>query len=244
MELTNKKALPLALLQEIQQIRAKARQFAREKQEFIEYRDNNTIVFQLSDLENTSGFHFTVSDSRIVGNKAEIAHTIYFFPRNRFEIIEHKATVDTEQLFIMVDTWLNNLIEYTTIQLTEAEQIDNASAKEIYDLFDFIDDDAETATFNLKQQLYLDDALANVEATLEARKDEYEVTVIIQEVKALRKAIPNETKKSIGKKLSKIFVAAKKHGISLFKEVVKDFLKDAVKWGAEGGVHRLMEYLQ
>jgi hypothetical protein len=39
-------------------------------------------------------------------------------------------------------------------------------------------------------------------------------------------------------------VTVKKKGIPLFKEVVKDFFKDMMKKGIEGGFQRLIEFFQ
>lgn len=246
MNLTNKKELPLAVLKEIEYIRIKARAIAKQNEGFIKYEESNAFIFQFTDVDLTSSLFFTVSETKIERGSNRLTHYLTFFPKNRFEMIVYTSWYDSESLFQIVNTWLVNVKEYSQIHLSEQEQIDANSEKEIYDLLllDFVDSDAETSAFDLKQQLFLDNALSNVEATLTSNKEEYSVTDIIGEVNELRNAIPNETKKTIGKRLSKILVATKKHSISLFKEVLKEFLKDAAKWGIESGFHRMIGYFQ
>jgi uncharacterized protein YbcI len=244
MNLANKKDYPLVVLHEIRAIRSHVRQLAKDNQEFISYLEGDDYIFQLEDIDPNSNFHYKVFRTELAGSSSEILNMIEFTPKNRIDLNAFVSAHNSKDLFDSVNRWITNIKEYSNIHLTEIEQIDSAAEKEIYELFDFVDEDANTAAFDLKQQLYLDDALANVEATLEAKKGEYEVAEIIEEVKELRTALLNETKKTFGKKLSKLFVAIKKKGIPLFKEVVKDFFKDMMKKSIEGGFQRLIEFFQ
>jgi hypothetical protein len=146
-------------------------------------------------------------------------------------------------LYFLID-WIKMVRSYSEIHLTEAAQIDKAAEKELYDLFDFVDEDAATNAFDTKQQILLDNALDDVVEVLESNKAEFEVAEIIEEVKDLKAAIPSTTKKDFGQKLSKILVKVKKKSISLFKEVVKGFFKDMMKKGLEGGFQRMIEFFQ
>lgn len=253
MKITNKKELPLVKLKTITDILAITREFASSNQHLVTYSENGDFICLFEDIDNKSDFHFLIREVRHY--KALLP---FFKHSNRaIEILtlskpsdetktesRNSSHFSKEALSNEISNWLQLLEAYNQYHLSEEEKLTRKGEKEIYDLFDFVDDNAETAAFDLKQQLYLDDALANIANTLEAQKDNYEVTEIIEEIKNLRGDLPITTKKSFGKKLSKLFVAVKKKGIPLFKEIIKDFFKDMAKKGIEGGFQRMIEFFQ
>jgi hypothetical protein len=244
MKITNKKEWPLVLLKAINEILFTTRKIASEHQNSITYTEATDSICVFSDKDKKSLFKFSISDIELSDDRS-IHFSGQFQPVNAWSIesSNFSGCVDTTVLKLL-NEWIAIVKNYSQFHLSEEQKIDSKAEEEIYDLFDFVDEDANNAAFDLKQQLYLDDALANIEETLEAKKDEYEVAEIIEEVKVLRAALPNETKKAFGKKLSKLFVAVKKKGIPLFKEVVKEFFKDMAKKGIEGGFHRMIEFFQ
>jgi hypothetical protein len=249
MELTNKKALPLAIVKEISELRAIAREIAKENRDVVSYNEEDNIIFRFTDSDTTSDFFFEVTETRLVSENGTQPVEIFCRkkPRTDRDVKQYEWWIELRYFkgeLSPLKSWVDIIKAYNEIHLTEAAQIDAAAEKELYDLFDFVDEDAATNAFDTKQQLLLDNALDDVVEVLESKKGEFEVAEIIEEVKDLKAAIPSTTKKDFGQKLSKILVKVKKKSIRLFKFVMEEFLKEMIKKGIENGFPKMLDYFQ
>jgi hypothetical protein len=245
MELTNKKALPLVVVKEISRLRILAREIAKENSDIAIYTEDDTAICEFQDRDKKSDFFLRIDKTELSSNPSEgVVSLISRRPLSEDNMNISSYWAKKEYIIGIINAWLSLIREYNETHLTEAAQIDAAAEKELYDLFDFVDEDAATAAFDTKQQLLLDTSLADVIEALEEKKEAFEVAEIIEEVKDLKQAIPVTTKKDFGQKFSKILVKVKKKSISLFKYVMKEFLKEMVKKGIETGFPKMLDFFQ
>jgi len=234
----------IEILRELKDLLPQVRKIVDENANILSRTELDEKIYTIYNKTTHNKFFFSIETAK--SGIFNILFTIKFKPESIGSIsstlYKDGISVSKNGVLKYLNIWIELIKEYDQIDLTEEAEIDAAAEKEIYELFDFTDKDADTSAFNLNQQLFLDNALTNVEDILGNNQSEHDVATIIEEIKNLRKSIPTATKKTIGKRLSKIFVATKKHSIPLFKEVIKEFLKDSVKWGIETGFHRMIEY--
>lgn len=164
------------------------------------------------------------------------------------------STSDRIDNFVKVfNTWLDNLKYYDAESILN-DPILRGYQEEFYHDFKIVDEDADIASFNYDQQLRLTEFLEKVYNNIDSIKDERNEKVIEEiknEVCDLQNKVTSETKNGFMKKLSGLFAKARKAGIKIsnfiFKEFIKEFLKEGAKWlfnFAANNADKLPDYIK
>ena len=138
-------------------------------------------------------------------------------------------TVSPDEVIERFSDWVNTLNEFDEIIWEEEDLITAAYEEEFYTEFDILDEDADIKPFSSEQQKTLNGFVNKLVENLEAKKDEYPVEDILEDVKAIKKDLPISTKKKIIKSFAKAFAKMKKLGVEAFEDFVKDGMKDVMK---------------
>lgn len=107
--------------------------------------------------------------------------------------------------------------------------------------FDILDEDADISSFNLSQQIFLDEYLSNVKSKLlvlqEGRSgDELkELEALAFEATEIQSDLTKATKRQIVKRLSKLWAKAQKVGIDVIKEIFVNVTAELTKRLLTGG---------
>jgi hypothetical protein len=91
MELTNKKALPLAIVKEISELRAIAREIANENRDIVSYSEGDETIFRFTDNDANSDFFLELFESTFEDNTTRIRH---FFKRKPWSETDIKEGSD------------------------------------------------------------------------------------------------------------------------------------------------------
>jgi len=153
----------------------------------------------------------------------------------------------------LLTTWLENLNYYNEDSILN-DPILRGYQKEFYNDFIIVDTDANETAFNYEQQLRLTAFLDNIYQNIDTIKDERN-SKIVEEIKKdvsdLQNAVTTETKNGFMNKLSGLFAKARKGGIKIsnfiLKEFIKEFLKDGANWlfnFAVNNADKLPEYIR
>ena len=134
-----------------------------------------------------------------------------------------------EQLLDSLKNWVATIKKYNSLTFSEDDSINAAYEEEFYSEFDIVDEDADIKPFSFEQQKALNGFVNKLVENLEAKKDDYPVQDIIEDVKAIKKDLPISTKKKIIKSFAKAFAKMKKLGVEAFEDLVKDGMKDVMK---------------
>lgn len=149
--------------------------------------------------------------------------------------------------------WLENLKYYDADSILN-DPILRGYQNEFYNDFKIVDDDANETAFNYEQQLRLTEFLDKVYQDIDTIKDERNEK-IIEDIKKdignLQNSVTTETKNGFMKKLSGLFAKARKGGIKIsnfiLKEFIKEFLKDGAQWlfnFTSNNAHKLPDYIK
>lgn len=215
-----KKSIPLKLLQTIEPLIA-------EKLHLIEPVINHNSLFYLKDKDEKSEFFFSISRGKVRGS-----FVIEYKPRHHESVSIFKGEVKVENIPTTFQKWTSLLEQYNETKSIYDDPVLKAYQKEFEAQFEIIDENANYESFNLEQQIYLDNYFTNVIKILEAKfvnKEEQAINPIIDDIKLLQNEQSSLSKNEVIKRLAKIWSLIRKHSISLLKQTFEVFHKEIVK---------------
>lgn len=237
MKKIDKKAVPLNTLKDIKNLMDELHKICRQHSDSIQEIETNEFLFEAKDIDPSSTFFFKV----INGQKTK-DHRIFFqyeFAPFSSVGIEKVATVsERKNVVLSFNNWVSLLNEYNAFTLTNDDEFQKKYEEEFDDLFDIVDEDAEVNPFDLERQIFIYKYLQAIISKLEI-SNKIEYTPLIEDAKSLQADLPNQTKKTTVKRLSKLFAKIRKAGIKLLLDFYDVGKKELLKRAFNGGLHEM-----
>lgn len=228
-----KKNTPLEIWERLQPL-------VDQNKEYIMAIPDNGSMFHVKDRDIKSSFFFKIVRQQSVNGRtsyyAEIA------PRSTSSIEKHTTLGPPEHITEVFKQWIEIIKTYNSIQTVYDDPIIQANQARFEKQFEILDDDAETSSFNLDQQIFLNDYLDSAKTKIEALKDGRTTEEVNQledlknEATEIQKLLTKETKNKIIKKLARFWAKAQKIGLDVIKEVIKDVAVEFTKKILTGGL--------
>ncbi|GAB3960181.1 hypothetical protein GCM10028805_57480 [Spirosoma harenae] len=202
-----------------------------------------TLLY-VTDPTPGSNFFFCIEGfSKIPGRTPiDFFYKIRQRPANSDSPGEGTDSQSAKHLQMQFESWRSLVEEYTLIigNLPEgpSDPILEQYEEEEYTDFQLLDEDAETHSFTLPVQRFIDAYLGDVVKRLEAHKETAdldetktaEIEVMIAQAQEIKETQTQLTKQQVVKALSKFWAKARKAGLDIFTEVRKEALKEGVKY--------------
>jgi hypothetical protein len=211
-----KKKIPLAILEVLQPI-------VDTNLELVLPVKNNEVIFHLMDNDENSDFFFKVVKQEM--SNGNPGYIIEYKPRNKDDVSVHKTWTKLESINNVVTQWLDLISAYNKIQTIYDDPILKSNQERFEKEFEILDKDAGTSTFNLHQQLFLDDYLNDVKSKIirlkEGRDSEkiLELDELEKDAVSIQNDLTRQTKRKIIQRLSKFWAKSQKIGLDVIKEV-------------------------
>jgi len=180
-------------------------------------------MFYLVDRDTKSDFYFKITKQESRAGK--LVYLLDYKPKNKDKVDANSLWLTLESIPAHLEKWFGLLKAYNSIHTVYDDPITKSNQERFEKQFEILDEDADTATFDLQQQLYLDNYLDNVKTKLIKLKEgrpENESKVldeIAEEATEIQVKLTKETKSQIIKRLSRLWARAQKLGLEVIKEI-------------------------
>lgn len=227
-----KKKIPLTILEALQPV-------ADKNLDLTKTVKNSNSIFHLIDKDENSDFYFKVSKQEVRSGK--LHYLIEYQPRSKDNVNAYSTLLTTEEVLVSIKKWLALLQAYNKIHTIYDDPILKSNQDRFEKQFDILNDDADTTSFDLSQQIYLDEYLSNVKSKLfalhEGRPEiqNKELEEIAVEATEIQNNLTKETKRQIVKRLAKLWAKAQKVGLDVIKEIFVNVAADLAKKLLTGG---------
>jgi hypothetical protein len=212
-----KKKLPLIILKSLES-------FVNLTGEKFKIVDPQNDLLSVLDIDNESDFYFKIEQYQKTQSGA-FQFLMDRKPKSENEPEKHRAWIDIKHLESQFKTWLNLLDQYETVESFFDDPIIKSNAEKFFQKFELIDENADIETFDLEQQLFLEEYLENSKVKLKKLKENQtdekilEIEILEKEADQIKSVLTSESKKKIMIRLSKFWGRAQKTGLQIIKEV-------------------------
>jgi predicted transcriptional regulator YdeE len=227
-----KKKIPLAILEALQPV-------ADNNLDLTKTVKDSNSMFHLVDKDENSDFYFKVSKQEVQGGK--LTYLIEFKPKNKENVNPHSAWLPIESVVTSITKWLELLQAYNKIHTIYDDPILKSNQERFEKQFEILDDDADSTSFDLEQQMFLDEYLNNVKSKLLAlqlgkpENQVIELENLATEASEIQGILTKETKRQIVNRLSKLWAKAQKVGLDVIKEIFVSVTTELAKRLLTGG---------
>ncbi len=218
-----KKKIPLEILKSLETVVLRKKEYYK-----LVKSDNNLL--ELKDTDENSDFYFNVIEHKF--NNGKLIFHIDRKPTSSKSSLNNKLWINSNEVESYVSSWETILEGYEKVKTIYDDLLLEKYKTEFEQEYQILDNDSETSSFELKQQIFLDNYLEKVLVKLENYKDEnneIEIAEIIYEVKNLREEQTQLTKNQVIKRLSLVWAKARKVGLQLLKEIYIEAKKEIIK---------------
>ena len=215
--MNKKKRLPITILKSLEPYV----NLVGDKFKIIDPKEN---LLNAIDIDNTSDFYF-----RIEKYEKKQSNSFHLLmdrkPKNENENEQQRNWIDIKNLENEFKTWLSLLEQYENINSFFDDPIIKSNSDKFFQKFEIIDDNADIETFELEQQLYLEEYLNNSKEKLEKLKKNQPAEKIIEleklekEADEIKNVLTTESKRKVMIRLSKFWGRAQKTGLQVIKEI-------------------------
>ncbi|MBW4971623.1 hypothetical protein KZY98_14250 [Croceibacter atlanticus] len=215
--MNKKKKLPITILKSLESFV----NLTGEKFKIIDPKEN---LLHVLDIDSTSDFYFKIEKYEKKQN-GSFQFLMNRKPTNEHENGNHRTWIDIKNLEPQFKSWINLLDQYETIESFFDDPIVKSNAERFFQKFDIIDENADKETFDLEQQLFLEEYLINSRKKLEklkkgkTKEQVIEIEILENETEEIQSALTVESKKKIMVRLSKFWGRAQKTGLQVIKEI-------------------------
>lgn len=189
-----KKKIPLAILEALQPV-------ANKNLDLTKIVKDNNAMFHLIDRDENSDFYFKVIKQEARNGK--LHYLIDLKPRSKDNINSHSYWSMLDSIVVAIENWLEILLAYNKIHTIYDDPILKSNQERFEKQFDIVDEDANITTFDLPQQLFLDDYLNTVKSKLNdlqngrTETQVKELEYLILEASEIQNNLTKETKREI-----------------------------------------------
>lgn len=194
--------------------------------------EKNTL--HISDIDKTSGFYFKIFKIKSNPNQTGLNLQIVKTPESESSNNPVSISIDIKQLQKHFDFWLSLIEKYETIASFFDDSIIKLNAERFLQKFE-IPENAHKETFDLDQQLYLDEYLDNSKDKLvELKQDQpkekvIEIEILEKEIEEIKSVLTTESKKKIMIRLSRLWGRAQKIGLPIIKAIFTSVMIEYTK---------------
>ncbi|HMR45261.1 MAG TPA: hypothetical protein PKC85_00580 [Bacteroidia bacterium] len=227
-----KKKIPLTILESLQPIVDKNTTLTHAVKD-------ESSMFKLVDNDSHSDFYFLVAKQEVRSGHEHFLTE--YKPTFKENTKAHAAWIQTSIVAVRLKSWLEILGAYSKIQTIYDDPILKSYEDKFIETVDILDKDADSAPFNLEQQLYLDEYLSATDTKLEnlkADKTEEEINQLSDlqlDAKEIRKELTKLSKRQAIKRLTKFWAKAQKVGLDVIKEIFVSVTAELTKRLLTGG---------
>ena len=215
--MNKKKKIPITILKSLESFVS----LTGEKFKIIDPKEN---LLHVLDIDNTSDFYFQIEkyEKKQNGNFQFLMNRK---PTNENENGVQRNWIDIKDLETQFKTWIDLLDQFETTESFFDDPILKSNAERFFQKFDIVDENADIETFELEQQLFLEEYLDNSRKKLEKLKNGeseekiLEIEILEKETEEIKSALTTESKKKIMIRLSKFWGRAQKTGLQVIKEI-------------------------
>lgn len=215
----NAKKYTLNVAKDIEKAIKIMRKLVSENSNVIESIETDQI-FYVHDLSHKN-FAFYIGDPERDEEARQTEFAVTYTPENEDSLSHIRRSAWTDDIETLFNEWINLVNEFNNINFTEEETFTRFYENEIFEIFEIMDDDAETHPFNNFQQIILYKFLS---ATILHLENKYYNDIIVKNICSesteLRDNIQNLTKKEFTKRFSKILAKIKKHSLQTYMEIL------------------------
>lgn len=227
-----KKKIPLAILEALQP-------FADNNLDLTKTVKDTNSIFHLIDKDENSDFYFKLSKQE--ARSGNLNYLIEYKPTSKDNVNAYSSWVTLERVLTTIKKWLVLLQAYNKIHTIYDDPILKSNQERFEKQFDILEDDADTTSFDLEQQIFLDKYLNTVKTRLLAlqkgrlENQAKELEELALDAAEIQSGLPKETKRQIVKRLSKLWAKAQKIGLDVIKEIFVSMAADLTKRLLTGG---------
>lgn len=215
--MNKKKKLPLTILKALESFVS----LTGDKFKVVDPKNHLLLVL---DIDNTSDFYFKIEEYKKMQN-GSFQFLMDRKPRNEHETGKQRNWIEIKNLESQFKSWLNLLDQYETTDSFFDDPILKSNAERFFRKFEIIDENADKETFDLEQQIFLEQYLDDSKEKLKRLKEEQppekviEIEVLEKQTEEIKNALTTESKKKIMIRLSKFWGRAQKTGLQVIKEI-------------------------
>ncbi|MES2795250.1 MAG: hypothetical protein V4683_04750 [Bacteroidota bacterium] len=227
-----KKKIPLAILEALQPLADNNLDLTKT------VKDSNSL-FYLIDKDENSDFYFKVSKQE--ARQGKLLYLIEFKPKSQDNLSPHSVWSTSGGVLTTIKKWLELLQAYDKIHTIYDDPIIKSNQERFEKQFDILEDDADTTSFDLEQQIFLDEYLDNVKSKLQALQERRpenqarELEELALEASEIQSGLTKETKRQIVRRLSKLWAKAQKLGFDVIREIFVSVTSELAKRLLTGG---------
>lgn len=218
-----KKEIPLTILHQINHFKTTFPGVSK----IVKAKDS---IIRYEDADEDSDFFFQIN--KFSSENGIFSYTISYKPNSADDLGSRTRNVKFEQLNAQLEVWGNTIKAFNETEFFIDDPITKSYAKEFYDEYRILEEDADKNPFELKRQILIDLYLENSIKLLEKYELENS-SVDLTESKAIAIELKSEltqlTKNQVMLKLSKFWAVTRKKGIPIFKEIFLELAKEIVK---------------
>lgn len=232
------KTKPLVLIQALSKAYAEIRTIVSQNSEVIGITKDSEYEIMIEDLDPDSDFKFLVTNPEMKDDFLMCG--IAFAPENNRNRYFETLSVKIDQLHYHFSAWLETVKSYDiTVNLDEDVL---TSYQESYSKWFQLDDvDLDTKPFELEKQILLTQFINDTITVLEKGSEENKN--LIEEAVAIRDSISSSVKSRVAKKLGRLFGKIHQKSLPLFKEVITELRKYAIKKFLDGSFEKITEFV-
>jgi len=226
--MTNKKQYSLLFVQTVERLNNSVRKFVEKNSDILELAVDNPMELLIKDKSKISDFKFQIH-SPYQDTRNKILFRAEYNPTNSVIVEAKKAVTEEKSILTVLEQWTNLIRSYNKASWTPEENILNEYEREFFENFEIIDEDADINPYELDKQIIIHNYFVNVIKVLENSKGDN--SELIKEAEDIKENIPNMTKKTTVKRISRFFANVRKKSLPLLKEVLELGKKEIFKRG-------------
>lgn len=216
----NPKDYPLTFLNSVSHVFTQVRNIIESNKDIIELVEAEDFKMVLKDKDFTSNFRFIIHEAKF--EKSVASFTIEFNPTNSSSLVPRKVVQNPQGVKSSLDIWVNLIKHHNKVKIHPEDDFVNHYQEEFENWFAVDEDDADTAPFDQKRQVLIDNIL---EAAIKVLKDNADISDqedLIQEAQELRKKSASQTKNQTVDALGKLYAKIRKRSIPVLKEIWRE----------------------
>jgi hypothetical protein len=225
-----KKELPLAILSAI----SVTKQLLRDKvanNPHLEIISEDLTAISIIDNDPDSTFRFDVESAFLMKNDRMPVFRLKIKPFSNTYIEAETLNVPAKEVPNYFEDWETFIAAYNSIVLTPEDAIIKTNQERFLQEFDIVEEDSQTSTFDLQQQLYLEEYLDNAIKIIEEFKklpnaDIDGLEELTNDVVGIKNNITKDTKKVVVNKLTKFWAKAQVVGLEVIKEIFVKYITE------------------
>lgn len=211
-----KKDIPLIILEALEP-------YLKHKDSKFEVVEPKDSLLRIIDSDLESDFYFEVIKFDIKNGRTYLQ--LDYKPQNKNSTNNYRPNIEHTQLDGHFKNWVMRLNEYDKVQSIYDDPILKKNEEKFFEKFDIIDEDADYASFDLDQQIFLEEYLTSSIKTLErlkegkSAKEIDQIELLQSEATTIKSVLTSESKKKIIKRLSRFWGKAQKTSLEIIKEI-------------------------